>query len=63
MTYLPGLNRIQGNTARALTRRSRSCRGRMGRLPDPYELKRPVYKADARLAREAREAAQAGGES
>jgi hypothetical protein len=62
MTYLPRLNRIQGNTARALTRCSRSCRGRMGKLPDPYEHRRPVYRKDARLAREAREVRQAAGD-
>jgi hypothetical protein len=56
MTYLPYLNRIRGNTARAVTRRSRSSRGRLGKLPDPYLRKRPVYKADARLARQAAEA-------
>lgn len=57
MTYLPHLNRISGNTARALTRRSRSNRGRFGKIPDAYARKRPVYRKDARLARES-----AGGE-
>jgi len=42
----------RGAAFRAVTRTRRANRSSIGKLPGWQTLKRPVYKADARLARE-----------
>ena len=44
--------RVSGRTARAVTRAARANAGRIGKLPDPYQRRRPVYKKDARVLRQ-----------
>jgi hypothetical protein len=54
---------VTGNTARAVSRTARTARGQLGRLPDPYRFRRPVYKKDARVARQANQVTEQATEA